>query len=56
VNCLGNPDDGIAPAAGSGRLTLVKGHVSVARDLAPVDLLAADHVLYFWRDPEQVLS
>jgi trans-aconitate methyltransferase len=43
-------------AVGSGRLTLVKGDVSVARDLAPVDLVAANHVLYFWRDPEQELS
>jgi hypothetical protein len=26
------------------------------QDLAPVDLVAANHVLYFWREPEQVLS
>jgi len=40
----------------AGRLTLVHGDVSAARDLAPVDLVAANHVLYFWREPEQVLA
>lgn len=40
----------------SGRLTLVNGDVSDARDLAPLDRVAANHVLYFWRDPEQALS
>jgi trans-aconitate methyltransferase len=43
-------------AVDAGRLTLVHGDVSAARDLAPVDLVAANHVLYFWREPEQVLS
>ena len=43
-------------AVAAGRLSLVHGDVSAVRDLAPVDLVAANHVLYFWRDPEQVLT
>jgi len=43
-------------AVEAGRLTLVRGDVGAARDLAPVDLVAANHVLYFWREPEHVLS
>ena len=38
------------------RLSLVQGDVSAVRDLASVDLVAANHVLYFWRDPQQVLT
>jgi SAM-dependent methyltransferase len=40
----------------AGRLSLVHGDVSAVRDLAPVDLIAANHVLYFWRDPKRVLT
>ena len=43
-------------AVDAGRLTLVHGDVSAVRDLALVDLVTANHVLYFWREPEQVLS
>jgi SAM-dependent methyltransferase len=43
-------------AVEAGRLSLVHGDVSVVRNLAPVDLVAANHVLYFWRDPEQVFT
>jgi len=43
-------------AAEAGRLSLVRGDVSAIRDLPSVDLVAANHVLYFWREPEQVLT
>src|SRR6266508_2628574 len=42
--------------AKAGRLSLVHGEISALRELAPVDLVAANHVLYFWRDPEQVFT
>ena len=42
-------------AVGAGRLSLVHGDVSAVRELGPVDLIAANHVLYFWPEPEQVL-
>ena len=34
---------------------MVHGDVSAVRELGPVDLIAANHVLYFWPEPEQVL-
>jgi SAM-dependent methyltransferase len=43
-------------AVEAGLLSLVHGDVSAVRDLAPVDLVVANHVLYFWRDPEQVFT
>jgi SAM-dependent methyltransferase len=43
-------------AVEGGRLSVLHGDVSALRDLAPVDLVLANHVLYFWSDPEQVLT
>jgi trans-aconitate methyltransferase len=43
-------------AVAAGRLALVHGDVAALPALAPVDLVAANHVLYFWREPEQVLT
>jgi trans-aconitate methyltransferase len=43
-------------AVEAGRLSLVHGDVSALPALAPVDLVAANHVLYFWREPERVLT
>lgn len=40
----------------AGRLALVHGDVLAVTDLAPIDLIAANHVLYFWSDPEAVLT
>lgn len=39
-----------------GRLILVHGDVSAVRDLAPIDLVAANHVLYFWPKPDEVFT
>jgi trans-aconitate methyltransferase len=39
------------PAVDAGRLTLVEGGVSALRASAPADIVMANHVVYFWRDP-----
>jgi trans-aconitate methyltransferase len=40
----------------SGRLRLVRGEVSALSGLAPVDLVVAVHLLYFWHQPEAELA
>jgi SAM-dependent methyltransferase len=40
----------------SGRLHLVEGDVSALSELAPVDLVVAVHLLYFWHQPERELA
>lgn len=42
--------------AESGRLTLLQGDTSSLAGLAPLDLVYAVHVLYFWRQPEIELA
>jgi trans-aconitate methyltransferase len=44
------------PAVRAGRLQLVHGDTSTALTLAPLDLIVAVHVLYFWPDPVQELT
>ncbi len=39
----------------SGRLVLVEGDVASLQELAPVDLVLASHVLYFWHRPASEL-
>jgi trans-aconitate methyltransferase len=39
-----------------GRLVLLQGDTSSLADLAPVDLVLAVHVLYFWHRPEAELD
>ncbi len=39
----------------SGRLILVDGDVASLQELAPVDLVLASHVLYFWHRPASEL-
>ncbi len=36
---------------GTGRLVLIEGDASSLQELAPVDLVVASHVLYFWHRP-----
>jgi trans-aconitate methyltransferase len=43
-------------AVETGRLSLVLGDVSAMRSLPLIDLVAANHVLYFWSEPAQVLA
>lgn len=43
-------------AAADGRLSLLEGGVASLSELAPLDVVAANHVLYFWREPEVELS
>jgi trans-aconitate methyltransferase len=43
-------------AAHTGRLTLLQGDVASLSGLAPVDLVYAAHVLYFWHLPGQELA
>jgi trans-aconitate methyltransferase len=38
-------------AVTDGRLTLLEGGVSALRASEPADMVMANHVLYFWRDP-----
>jgi trans-aconitate methyltransferase len=38
-------------AVTAGRLTLLEGGVSALSASAPADIVMANHVLYFWRDP-----
>ncbi len=35
----------------AGRLVLVRGSVASLAELAPADVVAASHVLYFWHQP-----
>ncbi len=43
-------------AVRAGRLTLLQGDLAVLSGLAPVDLVYAAHVLYFWQLPGQELA
>ncbi len=45
-----------APAVRAGRLQLVHGDASAAQRFAPLDLIVAVHVLYFWPDPVHELT
>jgi trans-aconitate methyltransferase len=40
----------------AGRLTLIEGNTSALADVAPADIVMANHVLYFWRDPKAELE
>lgn len=40
----------------AGRLRLLQGDASVLTPHAPIDLVVAVHVLYFWREPVQALQ
>ena len=40
----------------SGRLLLVKGDLTSLADLAPVDLVLAAHVIYFWPKPGSAMA
>ncbi len=42
--------------ADSGRLVLLQGDAASILPLAPVDLVLATHVLYFWHEPALVLA
>jgi trans-aconitate methyltransferase len=44
-----------AAAAEGGRLALLEGGVASLVEVAPVDIVAANHVLYFWQEPEAEL-
>jgi trans-aconitate methyltransferase len=37
--------------AESGRLTLLEGNVASLAELTPIDIVMANHVLYFWHQP-----
>lgn len=41
--------------ARAGRLTLIEGGVEALQALAPIDLIVAAHVLYFWHEPAEAL-
>jgi SAM-dependent methyltransferase len=43
-------------AVGSGRLVLLEGDVASLQELAPIDLVLAMHVLYFWHQPSAELA
>lgn len=43
-------------AVDAGRLTLLEGDVSALGASAPADIVMANHVLYFWADPEAELA
>jgi len=43
-------------AVKGGRLSLIEGGVAAIAELAPADVVAANHVLYFWRDPAHELK
>lgn len=45
-----------APAVRTGRLQLAQGDTSTVQRFAPLDLIVAVHVLYFWPDPIQELN
>ena len=40
----------------AGRLTLLEGGVSALSASAPADIVMANHVVYFWRDPQAELA
>jgi len=40
----------------SGRLILLEGDVTSLQELAPVDLVMAAHVIYFWHRPDEELA
>jgi len=42
--------------ASLGRLTLIEGGVGSLQALAPIDLIMAAHVLYFWHEPAQAVA
>jgi len=42
--------------ASAGRLTLIQGGVESLQALAPIDLIMAAHVLYFWHEPAQAVA
>jgi SAM-dependent methyltransferase len=43
-------------AVATGRLTLIEGDTSALSESQPADLVMANHVIYFWRDPAAELS
>jgi trans-aconitate methyltransferase len=43
-------------AVSAGRLTLVEGDTSALAAAEPVDIVMANHVLYFWRDPQSEMA
>lgn len=43
-------------AVDAGRLTLLEGGVATLGSCAPLDIVMANHVLYFWRDPVAELT
>lgn len=43
-------------AVAAGRLTLVEGGTAALSAFAPVDLVMANHVLYFWRDAQAEMA
>jgi trans-aconitate methyltransferase len=43
-------------AVATGRLTLLEGGVSALSASAPTDIVMANHVVYFWRDPAAEMS
>jgi SAM-dependent methyltransferase len=43
-------------AVAAGRLTLVEGDTSALSASQPADLVMANHVIYFWRDPAAEMS
>jgi SAM-dependent methyltransferase len=45
-----------AAALGNGRLHIVRGDTTALADLAPLDLVYAVHVLYFWHEPTVQLA
>ena len=45
-----------ALAVAAGRLTLIEGETSALSASKPVDLVMANHVIYFWRDPVAEMS
>jgi trans-aconitate methyltransferase len=42
--------------ANAGRLTLIEGGVDSLQALAPIDLVMAAHVLYFWHEPAEAVA
>jgi trans-aconitate methyltransferase len=42
--------------ARSGRLNLLEGNVGSLAELAPMDIVMANNVLYFWRKPSEELA
>jgi trans-aconitate methyltransferase len=43
-------------AVAAGRLTLIEGDTSALSASEPADIVMANHVLYFWRDPQTELA